>query len=70
MFCFTDITLHKAFPDEKFTVKPGKLNAIIDPMTSNVYLANEDGTMSVKVPLKDWIESDGLCRSDTPVTWY
>lgn len=63
---FRDITLHKAFPDDTFSSGSGILSVVLDPVTGQVTLVNNTtGKRSLEVRLKDWINGDGLCRSDT-----
>lgn len=67
---FRDISLHKIFPDDNFAPGVGSLTVILEPVTGSVTLANiTTGKKSAQVSLKDWKESDGLCRSDTPSLW-
>lgn len=64
---FTDITLHKRFPQEyNFIGKLPITNIVLDPVDGSVWLEQLDGGfMSPKTTMKEWLDSDGLCRTDT-----
>lgn len=63
---FFNITLHKVFPDENFFTGGDVTKAVVNPVNGTVYLEKVDASSKV-VTLKEWIESDGLCRTDTPL---
>lgn len=69
---FVNISLHKTFPDEDFVVGNDTIKAVIDPVNGTVLLSSTNpGTerKSKTVKIQDWIDSDGLRRTDTQTPW-
>lgn len=61
---FFNITLHKQFPDDTFFIRNDVTKAVLDPVKGTIRLEKVDAS-SKTVSLKEWIEGDGLCRTDT-----
>lgn len=63
---FKGVTLYKSFPKAGFTSGTKELYAVVHPVNGTVWLYTPiDGAHSSVVTIKEWIESDGLCRTDT-----
>ena len=60
---YTGVKLHKAFPVSFF---PGseELSACVNTVYNRVYLFTPTRT-SEAVGVQEWIDSDGLCRTDS-----
>ena len=67
LIIFKDVKIYKSFPKENPFYKSDKeIWAVIDPVISTVYLATYDWEITTEViGLKEWIQSDGLCRTDS-----
>lgn len=63
---FTNVTLHKSFPDAEFIIGHEKTFIVLDILDGTVHLLKEKGGGKSKcVMLKDWINGEGLIRTDT-----
>lgn len=60
---FRDARLHKVFPDFDFVIGNEEFDMIIDPIQGTVCIQKKTG-MSKYVSIKEWIENDGLSRTD------
>ena len=60
---YTGVKLHKAFPIE-FTPGNEELSACVNTVYNRVYLFTPTKT-SEAVSVQEWIDSDGLCRTDS-----
>lgn len=63
---FSNVKLNKVFPDENFTVGEDVISIVIDPIESSVYIRKDLRNVKSKiVSIKEWLTSNGLCRTDT-----
>lgn len=62
-FYFSNVTLNKVFPDETFTIGDDAISVVIDPVESSVHI--QHSVKSKIVSIKEWLASNGLCRTDT-----
>lgn len=62
---FEGITLLKRFPDIEFTPGGRYVCACVNPMYGTVFLYNDMDDISKSVHMKEWIDFQGLCRTDT-----
>ena len=62
---FDGITLLKIFPDRDFIAGDRYVCACVDPIEGTVFLYNDIDDLSKPVKIKEWMDSPGLCRTDT-----
>lgn len=63
---FSNVKLHKTFPDENFTIGSDQIFVIMNPIEGTLCIHKEDSfEKSVFVKIKTWLDSDGLCRTDS-----
>ena len=63
-FYFSIINLHKAFPDDVFLIGSEFSQVVIDALKGTVYIQTPTKQSRV-IQLSEWLESDGLCRTDS-----